>query len=78
MAPTLLARFEVNAQVHVMTSPHDIGSVIVISTALGILLLAALVLGIVCAVTSGFFGDEPGGRDPNLRGEFIRWEFTRT
>jgi hypothetical protein len=56
-----------------VTSLHDVSPVIVISTVLGILLLAALVVGVARAVTSGFFGDEPGGRDPNLRGQFMLW-----
>lgn len=47
--------------------------VILISIVLGALLLIMLVVGIVWAIASGFFGEDPRGRDPGLFGQFKLW-----
>jgi hypothetical protein len=47
-----------------------------VSVFLAILALTAVVLGVayLCRlVGSRFFGDDPGGRDPNLGGQFLMW-----
>jgi len=47
-----------------------------LSVVFAILVVVALVLGVAYLswlLGSRFFGDDPGGRDPNLRGQFMMW-----
>jgi hypothetical protein len=47
-----------------------------VSIVAGIILVIGLVIGIayvISLVGPRFFGDDPGGRDPNLAGQFHMW-----
>lgn len=46
-----------------------------IAQLVGIVLLVAVLAGIAYLFWMGprFFGDDPGGRDPNLRRQFLMW-----
>jgi hypothetical protein len=48
----------------------------VLSIAVALLVIAAVVAGlayVISRVGPPFFGDDPGGRDPNLPGQFLLW-----
>jgi hypothetical protein len=48
----------------------------VVSVVAGIVLVIGLVIAIAYVISlfgPRFFGDDPGGRDPDIRGQFLMW-----
>jgi len=54
----------------------EVSGLTVVSVVAGIVLVIGLVIAIAYVISligPRFFGDDPGGRDPDIRGQFLMW-----